>query len=339
MTLARAPLLVVAGFLGAGKTTFLRRLVPALASRGLRARVILNDYKDARIDAATLADLVPDLVALSGSCVCCESLEDLLALLGQMRPAPGDVVVLEANGGTETSELLSQLAGAALPHLTPPLQLTVVDSRRFGDRGWQNTMEREQLETATHLYSSRRDQVGPERLAEVRRVVAGLAPAAAWVDPESLADLLVPIEAAARAAASDRPQKTQDHDHDHKDHDHSQHHDHDHSQHHDHDHGREDQAVHPFAAYVVELPFPVHAAAFEKCLAELPPDVLRAKGIVILRDPEGEKRSFQKVAEEVEISPCQLAEPETLAPRAVFIGPRLPIALIEERLARLRTSS
>ena len=39
--------------------------------------------------------------------------------------------------------------------------------------------------------------------------------------------------------------------------------------------------------------------------------------------------------EEVEISPCQLADPETLPARAVFIGPNLPIALIEDRLARL----
>jgi hypothetical protein len=64
--------------------------------------------------------------------------------------------------------------------------------------------------------------------------------------------------------------------------------------------------------------------------------VLRAKGIVVLRDPPGEKRSFQKVEQEVEISPCQLADPEQHAPRAVFIGPRLPVDLIEARLAALR---
>ena len=148
------PLLVVTGFLGAGKTTFLRGLVPALAARGLRARVILNDFKDARIDAATLADLVPDLVALSGSCVCCESLDDLLKALAEMSIAPGDVVLVEANGGTESGELLALLAGAGHHHLTAPLQLAVVDAQRFGRRGWQDQMEEEQLATATQLTSA-----------------------------------------------------------------------------------------------------------------------------------------------------------------------------------------
>jgi G3E family GTPase len=61
------PLLLVAGFLGAGKTTFLRALLPALARRGLRARVLLNDFQNARVDGATLADVAPDLVALHGA--------------------------------------------------------------------------------------------------------------------------------------------------------------------------------------------------------------------------------------------------------------------------------
>ncbi len=71
--------------------------------------------------------------------------------------------------------------------------------------------------------------------------------------------------------------------------------------------------------------FPSTPQAFTSCLASLPAEVLRAKGIVLLRDPPGEKRSFQKVETDVEISPCQLAEPEQHAPRAVFIGPRLPV--------------
>jgi G3E family GTPase len=306
-----APLLVVTGFLGAGKTTFLRALVPALAARGLRARVILNDFKDARIDAATLADLVPDLVALSGSCVCCESLDDLLKTLGEMSTAPGDVVVIEANGGTESGELLALLAGAGHRHLTAPLPLSVVDAQRFGRRGWQDQMEEEQLATATQLLLGRTDLVSAERAREVKHAASAVAPAAAWTSPHRLADQLAALSGdppPATTPAGDR------HDHDGDGHHHS----------------------HPFAAHLVELPFPVDAAAFTACLAALPAEVLRAKGIVLLRDPPGEKRSFQKVEQDVEISPCQLADPEQHAPRAVFIGPRLPVDLIEARLRALR---
>jgi hypothetical protein len=41
------------------------------------------------------------------------------------------------------------------------------------------------------------------------------------------------------------------------------------------------------------------------------------------------------VDREAEISPCQLAEPDQEQPRAIFVGPQLPRALIEEQLARL----
>ena len=197
------PLVLVTGFLGAGKTTFLRALLPALSRHGLRARVVLNDFGDARVDAATLADVAPDLVALSGSCVCCESLDEMVAVLAGLHPGAQEVVLVEANGGTEASELVGLLgAEPALDHLSPPLQLTVVDAKRFGARDWQNVMEREQLATATHLALGRIDLVAPDRAEQVRREVSAAAPRAAWVTPDSFAALLAEIEPEIRATAN-----------------------------------------------------------------------------------------------------------------------------------------
>ena len=48
------PLLIISGFLGAGKTTLLRRILAELDARELRSDVILNDFENATIDAATL---------------------------------------------------------------------------------------------------------------------------------------------------------------------------------------------------------------------------------------------------------------------------------------------
>jgi G3E family GTPase len=306
------PLLVVTGFLGAGKTTFLRGLLPAVAQRGLKARVVLNDFQDARVDSATLADVAPDLVALSSTCVCCESLEEMTAALASITrrgPDAREIAIVEANGGTEAGELIALLGSEpALDHLSPPLQLTIIDAKRFGTRGWQNEMEREQLVTATHVAIGRLDLVTPARAAEVRAAVSALAPRAAWVDPQALAGLLDVLE----GEVSPIPARTQrgpaaaGHVH--------------------HDSDRH------FASLLVELPRPVEPAAFLAFLHALPAEVVRAKGIVILTDPPGEKRSFQKVDTEAEISPCELAEPEKLPPRAIFIGPQLPEALIEERL-------
>src|SRR5688500_6011164 len=97
-----SPLLLVAGFLGAGKTTFLRQLLLALITRGLRPRVVHNDFQNARVDAVTLTDLVPELVAIDGDCVCCETFSELLQTLAGLSPRPGEVVVVETNGTTDT---------------------------------------------------------------------------------------------------------------------------------------------------------------------------------------------------------------------------------------------
>ena len=70
--ISTTPLVLVTGFLGAGKTTFLRALLAELASRNITADVILNDYGNAALDAASLAEHAASLLPLAGSCACCE---------------------------------------------------------------------------------------------------------------------------------------------------------------------------------------------------------------------------------------------------------------------------
>ncbi len=309
------PLLLVTGFLGAGKTTFLRALLPACRARGLRARVVLNDFEDARIDGATLADVAPDLVALAGSCVCCESLEDLMAALGALAGEPNEIVIVEANGGTESSDLVALLGSdLSLDRLSPPLQLTVVDAKRFGTRGWQNEIEREQLSTATHLTIGRADQVDPVRRLEVEAGARALAQHAQVVSAEGLAGTLLAVERWVRAIPSRTrlnsaggeeagvawavplPRAGEPHDH-----------------------------LHPhFASLMLELPHLIDEEDLAGLLRGLPREVLRAKGVAALA-PDGRKRTFQKVEDEVEISPCELADPDDVPARAIFVGPHLPV--------------
>ncbi|HBM78816.1 MAG TPA: hypothetical protein DD438_11950 [Verrucomicrobiales bacterium] len=71
------PLLLVAGFLGAGKTSLIRSLLAQLQRRGIKADVILNDIANANIDAASInPDHAASISPLAASCACCESLED-----------------------------------------------------------------------------------------------------------------------------------------------------------------------------------------------------------------------------------------------------------------------
>jgi G3E family GTPase len=335
------PLAVLCGFLGAGKTTFLRNLLPEVTALGLRPRVIINDYQNANVDAAELRQLATLVEPVSGSCVCCGSREELVGALAAFDATPKQVALVEANGTTDTEAMLEILAGAReLESLSPPLQLTVVDALRFGARDWRNELERIQISTATHLYLSRQDAVTPARSAEVRAAAAAEAPRAAWTDPAAFAHALAAIERRIAGIPNRRrlvedvtapsarfwakhtpeqrrapgtkpggegkgqPRKTP--------------------------HGHDDRFH--FAAVELPLPGRVDPTAFVAFLRALPPEVIRAKGIVELTFPPGAKRSFQKVEGEAEISDCELFEPETLECTAVLIGARLPVEPIQAQL-------
>lgn len=307
------PLLVVAGYLGAGKTTFLRALLQRLGDVGLRSELLLNDLQNAEVDAATLSGTGrAQLVPINGACLCCETDEALLAALAD--PAlvdRADLVIVELNGTSDTGAVLEQVVGSpALTHLAFPLQLTVVDLQRFGLRGWQSAIERDQIQTASHLAFSRQDVVAPERADEVVQQARALAPGAQTTTAEALAKELASL-AAARAPASLRQHTP---------------HAHHHTEHADH---------HRFAAFSLPLPGRFDPVRFESFLSALPPQVVRAKGIVELTEPPGERRSFQVVAGAAEISPCQLEDPDGLSPVAVFIGTDAPVATLRAQLEQL----
>jgi G3E family GTPase len=328
------PLVILAGFLGAGKTRFLRQLVPALLRRGLRSRVILNDVENAQIDVATLRDLQAELAPLTGDCLCCESQDELLAALRDETSAAHDIVLLEINGTTDTALLLENLAEAPdLTHLSSPLQVTTIDAVKFERRGWMNAIERAQLGTSSHLRISKGDLVDEARMRDIAAAVTNAVPAAVWTDAEVLADELVqrlskgptpsgqPADLRPRppneATALAQPGGT----------------------------ARGSSAPpaasalgghgHAFLSCQIAVPFPVDGAAFEAFLHALPAHIVRAKGVVIVRDPAGEKRSFQLAAGYAEISPCALQDPDELAPVAVFVGSGIDIAALQREIALL----
>lgn len=306
------PLVILAGFLGAGKTSFLRALVPALLRRGLRSRVILNDVENAAIDTATLADLQAELAPLTGNCLCCESQDDLLAALRDASAAAThDIVLLELNGTTETALVLESIAEAPdLAHLSSPLQVTTVDAVKFGRRGWMSAIERAQLATSSHLRISKADLVDEARVADLRAVMAEAVPMAVWTDAESLAAELAgdtgsPGAAKPRAGRGGEPTAPPVRA----------------------PHG------HALLSCQIEMPFAVDGAAFEVFLRALPEHIVRAKGVVLLREPAGAKRSFQLASGFAEISPCALQDPGELAPVAVFVGSGIDVAALRREIA------
>jgi len=201
------------------------------------------------------------------------------------------------------------------------MQLTVIDAAHFRRRGWMNAIEREQLRTSSHLKVSKRDLVSSARFEEVLHAVGAAAPAARLAEPVDVANAIAAATTDRGATSSTVPARRARAG------------------------GERDavpgQAPHPhlphnFLSCRIELPRPIELGAMDSFLAQLTEPVLRAKGVLVLREPAGEKRAFQWVAGQGgEVSPCRLQDPETIAPAAIFVGSGLDVAALRERLMAL----
>jgi G3E family GTPase len=103
------PALIIAGFLGAGKTTLVRHLLEQAQREGLRLAIISNEFGDTGIDKALMEAGEDGLVELDGGCVCCR-LSDALgqtveAVMQRARP---DRLVLECSGVALPGDVLVQ---------------------------------------------------------------------------------------------------------------------------------------------------------------------------------------------------------------------------------------
>jgi G3E family GTPase len=190
------PLVILIGFLGAGKTTFIRDLLEPLRERGLKPHVMINDYLNARVDASRIRELTDEVEAINGNCVCCDSLQTVVSGLLGISPAPDRVILVEANGTSDPFPLIE--AFTALSELRerfdPLLQVTIVDAKRWQNRAHGNDLEFSQATPASHLWITRREEVRPDRLEEVEEALSWINPKARRLESiEQFADELLDV--------------------------------------------------------------------------------------------------------------------------------------------------
>jgi G3E family GTPase len=125
----RLPLTVLGGYLGAGKTTLINRLLAE--PHGQRLLVMVNDFGAINIDAALLTSSSDDTLELSNGCVCCTMGADLFMAVGDVldrNPRP-DHMVIEASGIADPARI-AQVA-LAEPDLSYGGVVSVVDALNY----------------------------------------------------------------------------------------------------------------------------------------------------------------------------------------------------------------
>lgn len=327
------PLLFLTGFLGAGKTTLLRGILKESQALGRSCDVILNDFENAEIDAATLPDCAASIAPIAASCACCDSLEDLVQLALAAQASRGDALLVELNGTADPLPLLESftLLEEKLPFF-PRWQVAVIHARNWGRRGEFEALERRQLETATHWVPTHAESLSARELRILSEGVASVNPHAKRSEARGIAlDLrlaagsrsspLSPADAVGGEAWS------RQHHHDH---------DHDHHPGHAHEHDPEHALSHRFTGCQVPLPGSYRSGQMIRLLDALPPVVVRAKALVRLRDRPGSRWLFGRSPGEPAGEPYEVAGLSQAPSSLVCIGPGLDPAairsLVEEQL-------
>ncbi len=129
--MTRLPLTVISGYLGAGKTTLINRLLAE--DHGLRLLVMVNDFGAINIDAALIETSGDDTIALTNGCVCCTMGADLFMALGDAldrRPRP-DHLVIEASGIADPAAIAN--AAKAEPEMSYAGIVTLIDALNCAD--------------------------------------------------------------------------------------------------------------------------------------------------------------------------------------------------------------
>ena len=243
---------IVSGFLGAGKTTLIKKMVKE-AYQGEKLVLIENEFGEISIDGGFLKDAGIQISEMSSGCICCSLVGDFGKALREVKEQfQPDRILIEPSGVGKLSDVIVAVENtvADIPDMKLNSFVTVADAgkvkvymKNFGE------FYNNQIEAAGTIILSRTQKLTQEKLEAAVALLREKNPTAAilttpWdqldgktvlaaVEKVSLADELLE-KMRAEHEAEEAEHHHHHHEHDHDD-DHDEHDEHEHHHHHDHD--------------------------------------------------------------------------------------------------------
>ena len=231
---------IISGFLGAGKTTFIKELISKVYS-GEKMVLIENEFGEIGVDSRFMQDAGIEVTEMNSGCICCTLVGDFARALKQVVDTyHPDRIIIEPSGVGKLSDVAKAVSDMQEDaQIEVDSLITVVDGKKakmymknFGEF-FDN-----QIEYANTIVLSRTQMMDEAKLKECIELLREKNEEAAIVTTE-WDKLSGDMIKAALEQGHDLKKEMMElisHMH-HEHHDHEHHHDHDHEHHHDHDHG------------------------------------------------------------------------------------------------------
>ena len=327
MSKSLTPITLLCGYLGAGKTTLMNKVLTN--QKGYKVAVIVNDIGEINVDESLIAKGAnitdtSSIVGLQNGCICCTLKSDLVQqienLIAQKR---FDYILIEASGVCEPmpiAQAIEQIRNGRLDNV-----VSVVDAKRLvdefsgGDTLLKKDMDEEdiesllvqQIEFCSTLIINKKDLVTADEIKKVHAVVKALQPHVKVIEAShgdvAVEDILnterfdfeTVFESAAWVSHLEHADEDDDDDHDHEHEEHGHHHEHDHDEHehehhhHEHIHEGDDEDEYGIGNFVYYRRRPFNRDKLEEFAGRWPRNIIRCKGVLWFSDEENMAYVFE----------------------------------------------
>ena len=159
---------IISGFLGAGKTTLIKKLLDTLV-KDEKVAIVENEYGEVGIDGDLLKDRRIEVKEINSGCICCtikgDFKQNILDIISNYRP---DRIIIEPSGVANFSQVLESIKEAHIEGLRINMKITMVDAqnvhmymKNFGD------FYRSQLVNANTIILTRVEKLSDKEITHV----------------------------------------------------------------------------------------------------------------------------------------------------------------------------
>ena len=238
---------IISGFLGAGKTTLIKKLL-AEAFPGEKLVLIENEFGEISIDGGFLKESGVQISEMSSGCICCSLVGDFNKALKEVEDQfHPDRILIEPSGVGKLSDVIVAVENtvADVPEMKLNSFVTVADAtkvkvymKNFGE------FYNNQIESAGTIILSRTQKLTQEKLEAAVALLREKNPdAAILTTPWDALDGKVILSAMEKVSLADEllAKMREEHEAEEAEHEHEHHHDHDHEEHENHHHHDHDE--------------------------------------------------------------------------------------------------